>query len=65
MERRKFDREFKIEAVRPPKLTRAGVDAELYLLDGLGHAFFKNPDSPESKEAYAVIVDFFDRHLGH
>jgi acetyl esterase/lipase len=47
------------------KLTKAGVDAELHLWDGLWHAFFMNPDLPESKEVYAVTVKFFDRRLGH
>ncbi len=28
------------------------------------HAFFYNPDLPESKEAYDIIVKFFDSHLG-
>jgi epsilon-lactone hydrolase len=30
----------------------------------LWHAFFVDPDLPESKEVYGVIVRFFDRHLG-
>ena len=45
------------------KLTSAGVEAELHVWDGLLHAFFMNPDLPESKEAYDVIVSFFNRHL--
>jgi epsilon-lactone hydrolase len=45
------------------KLTSAGVEAELHVWDGLLHAFFMNPDLPESKEAYDVIVNFFNRHL--
>jgi hypothetical protein len=27
------------------------------------HSFFSDPDMPESREAYAVMVGFFDRHL--
>lgn len=46
------------------KLTAAGVSSELFLFDGLGHAFFVWPELPESQEAYDVIAGFFDRHLG-
>lgn len=44
-------------------LTAAGVDAELHVWDGMWHGFFSDPDLPESREAYRVIADFFDRHL--
>lgn len=46
------------------ELVKAGVDAELYLWDGLWHAFLMDPDLPESREAYQVIANFFSRHLG-
>ncbi len=46
------------------KLAAAGVPAELYLFDGLPHAFFMWPDMPESTETYGIIAGFFDRHLG-
>ena len=45
-------------------LSDAGVDAELHVWDGMWHAFFFDPDLPESQEVYRVIVKFFDRHLG-
>jgi monoterpene epsilon-lactone hydrolase len=45
-------------------LARAGVDTELHVWDGMWHAFLMDPDLPESKEAYQVVVRFFDRHLG-
>ncbi len=45
-------------------LTGAGVEAELHVWDGLWHAFFFDPDLPESQQAYRVVVQFFDRHLG-
>jgi epsilon-lactone hydrolase len=45
-------------------LAAHGVSAELHVWEGLGHAFFNDPDLPESKEAIAVIVRFFDAHLG-
>ena len=45
-------------------LTQAGVEAELHVWDGMWHAFFMDPDLPESQELYRVVVKFFDRHLG-
>lgn len=45
-------------------LIRAGVDADLHVWEGMFHGFLYNPDVPESRDAYAVIVRFFDRHLG-
>ncbi len=46
------------------QLVKLGVDAELHVWDGMFHGFFYNPDVPESREAYDVMVKFFDRHLG-
>ncbi len=46
------------------QLVKFGVDAELHVWEGLFHGFFYNPDVPESRDAYDVIVKFFDRHLG-
>ena len=46
------------------QLVKAGVDAELHVWDGMFHGFFYNPDVPESRESYDVMVKFFDRHLG-
>ncbi len=45
-------------------LSAAGVDAELHVWDGMWHSFFSDPELPESREAYKVIVDFFERKLG-
>jgi epsilon-lactone hydrolase len=45
-------------------LTQVGVEAQLHVWDGMWHAFFMDPDLPESQEVYRVVVDFFDRHLG-
>lgn len=42
---------------------KVGVDADLHVWDGLQHFFFGDVDLPESKEAFDVMVDFFDRHL--
>lgn len=46
------------------RLAQAGVASQLFLFDGLPHAFFVWPDMPESTEAYHVIARFFDQHLG-
>ena len=47
------------------KLTRLGVEADLHVWEGLGHATFAfNPRLPESDEVHNVIVRFFDKHLG-
>lgn len=46
------------------QLSKAGVDAELHVWDGLFHGFFYNPDVPESRDAYAVMIKFFEKHLG-
>lgn len=45
-------------------LTKAGIDSELHVWDGLFHGFFYDADVPESKEAFGIIDTFFDRHLG-
>lgn len=45
------------------QLEAVGVETRLHVWDGLRHAFFIDPDLPESKQAYEVIVRFFDRHL--
>jgi epsilon-lactone hydrolase len=45
------------------QLVKHGVDAELHVWDGLFHGFFYNPDVPESRDCYDVIVKFFNRHL--
>jgi epsilon-lactone hydrolase len=46
------------------QLVRLGVKADLHVWEGLGHAFLYEPDLPESREAYEVIVRFFAKHLG-
>jgi acetyl esterase/lipase len=45
-------------------LVKAGVNAYLHVWEGLFHGFFYNVDVPESREVFAVIVKFFDQHLG-
>ena len=46
------------------KLRRAGVEAELQVFEGLSHAqFIFDPTAPETREIFAEIARFFDRHL--
>ena len=47
------------------RLNKVGVESSLFVWEGLSHAFHAyNPEIPESREAYQVIVNFFDKHLG-
>jgi epsilon-lactone hydrolase len=46
------------------QLVKQGVDAQLVVWDGMFHGFFYNPDVPESRDSYDVMIKFFDRHLG-
>ncbi|MBV9765014.1 MAG: alpha/beta hydrolase [Acidobacteriaceae bacterium] len=43
---------------------RAGVDAQLVVFEALTHAFWNNVHLPESKEAYQIMADFFNKKLG-
>lgn len=45
------------------QLVKLGVDAELHVWEGLFHGFFYNADVPESRDAFNVMIKFFDRHL--
>lgn len=47
------------------KLTQAGVHSRFHAWDGMNHAFFYNSELPESREAYAIMVDFFETHLAN
>jgi monoterpene epsilon-lactone hydrolase len=47
------------------KLRQAGVDAMLQVYEGQSHAqYYRDDTSPEAKEAFEEIADFFDKHLG-
>lgn len=46
------------------ELVKLGVDARLHLWEGAGHCFLYNPKIPESRDAYDIIVKFFDEQLG-
>lgn len=45
------------------RLDQAGVDARLYVFDGLWHAFHIFPRLPESRRVYQIMARFFDRTL--
>lgn len=45
-------------------LLLAGVEADLFIQEGLGHGhFFLFPGTPEADTAHRIIWDFFDKHL--
>jgi len=44
-------------------LNRAGVDTSFFGWDGMFHGFFYNSELPESREAYRIMVEFFEKHL--
>lgn len=46
------------------QLVKLGVNVELHVWEGLFHGFFYNADVPESRDAFNVMIKFFDRHLG-
>jgi len=46
------------------ELTKAGVKTELHVWDGLFHGFFYNAEVPESRDAFNVMISFFNRNLG-
>ncbi len=45
------------------QLVKQGVPVELHVWEGLFHGFFYNADVPESRDAFNVMVSFFDRNL--
>jgi epsilon-lactone hydrolase len=46
------------------RLSQLGVQTELHVFEGLGHAFFYDPALPESQEFYSLVSKFSDAHLG-
>jgi acetyl esterase/lipase len=44
-------------------LAKAGVESRFFAWDGLNHGFFYNSELPESRDAYDIMVQFFDDHL--
>lgn len=46
------------------ELIRLGVKSDLYVWEGMPHAFIGDTELPESREAFAVMVGFFQKYLG-
>lgn len=46
------------------QLVKQRVDTELHVWEGLFHGFFYNADVPESRDAFDVMIRFFDQRLG-
>lgn len=46
------------------QMKKHGVDAELIVAEALGHCYLYDARLPESLDTFAMIVDFFSRHLG-
>lgn len=50
------------------RLIKVGVEADLHVWDGAAHCSFAQPvvgpNVPENREAWDVIVKFFEKHLG-
>jgi acetyl esterase/lipase len=46
------------------QLTKAGVESELHVWDGLWHGGFLSADLPEHEEVHQLVVNFFNKHLG-
>jgi len=44
-------------------LVKAGVDARLFVWDGMDHGFMLDTAFPESREAYDIVVKFFDEKM--
>ena len=45
------------------QLVNAGATSDLHVWEGMFHGFFYNPDVPESRDCYSVIVRFFEGKL--
>jgi epsilon-lactone hydrolase len=46
------------------KMRAAGVDAELEVFEGQSHAQYQaDPLAPETKEYFAEVTQFLDKHL--
>lgn len=45
------------------QLIKAGVRSTLIVAEGMGHCYLYMPHLPESRDAYAAIIDFFERNL--
>jgi epsilon-lactone hydrolase len=42
----------------------SGVEAPMVVFEGLPHSFWNDVSLPESREAFKVMAEFFDAHVG-
>ncbi len=48
------------------KLRAAGIEADLHVFEAASHGFYVSvPKSPESRETFSEVAQFFATHLGH
>ena len=45
------------------RLVEQGVKSELHVYDGLNHYWYADTGLPESRQAFKVMAEYFDRHL--
>ena len=45
------------------RLVDMGVETDLHIYEGLNHYFFADTELKESRHAFKVMADFFNRHL--
>lgn len=45
-------------------LVKAGAKGDLIVGEGMGHCYIYRADMPEARDAYDIIVKFFNDHLG-
>ena len=45
------------------QLLKAGKESTLIVAEGMGHCYIYSPELPEAQDAYAVIIDFFNKNL--
>ena len=45
-------------------MLKAGVRSHLLVGEGMGHCYIMEPGLPEARDAYDVIVRFFNENLG-
>jgi monoterpene epsilon-lactone hydrolase len=46
------------------ELVKAGAKGDLIVGEGMGHCYINLPDLPEARDAYGIIVKFFNENLG-
>ena len=56
--------DFSPSIVAHAKLLKAGADSNLLVGEAMGHCYIYNSAAPEARDAFDVIVKFFDKHLG-